>query len=233
MDALFAQIPAHLAYGAMWAGFGAGHSVLAGEAGLRWLHRRFGARHRLAYNALAAIHLAAVFAAGWGLLGNLSAPALPDWARGAMLAVQGAGWVLMMCAVRGYDLGRLAGTAQARAGAAGVDLPADEPLRTEGLHRYVRHPIYTAGFLVLWGAATDPLGLSTAIWASLYLLVGAAAEERRLLARYGASYAAYRASVPAFVPRWRGQAARPLSRAPVSCYSRHGVRDERADGDEQ
>jgi len=78
-------------------------------------------------------------------------------------------------------------------------------LRVDGLHRYVRHPLYSAVFLVLWGAVWSPLGLMTAFFGSIYLVIGAWLEERRLIARYGDDYAAYRARVPAFIP-WRGRA---------------------------
>ena len=42
---------------------------------------------------------------------------------------------------------------------------------------------------------------------SLYLVVGAAFEERGLLRLYGADYADYRRRVPAFIP-WKGRALR-------------------------
>ena len=44
--------------------------------------------------------------------------------------------------------------------------------------------------------------LATALWASLYLIAGSRFEERDLLRRFGADYAAYRDRVPGLVP-WR------------------------------
>lgn len=125
---------------------------------------------------------------------------LPGWARGALALVHLGGWAVMLFSARFYDLGRLGGLTQLRH----PDQPADESLRRDGPHAWVRHPLYSGGFLILWGAALSPLGLATAVWGSLYLLIGTACEERRLLARYGQDYAAYRARVPAFVP-WRGR----------------------------
>jgi protein-S-isoprenylcysteine O-methyltransferase Ste14 len=85
------------------------------------------------------------------------------------------------------------------------DRDAPEPLRLDGPHRFVRHPLYTALFLVLWGRAFDEAMIATAVWGSLYLIVGTRFEERKLLRLHGAAYARYRARVPAFLP-WKGRA---------------------------
>ena len=88
----------------------------------------------------------------------------------------------------------------------------DEPLVTGGLHRWVRHPIYTAAFMILWGLVRDPLSLATACWGSLYLIIGTRLEESKLSRRYGEDYRRYQGRVPAFVP-WRG---RPLPSGSVN-----------------
>jgi len=81
----------------------------------------------------------------------------------------------------------------------------DEPLRLDGLHRFVRHPLYAAGLLILWGRIGGPFELATAVWGTLYIVIGTAMEERRLARLYGADYTAYRQRVPAYVP-WKGRA---------------------------
>ena len=103
-------------------------------------------------------------------------------------------------ALLGYDRGRFLGTTQIRSPGG----EADEALKTGGLHRYVRHPLYSGVFLVLWGHAQTEFSLATAVWGSIYLLIGAMYEERRLIGRYGEAYVAYRRRVPAFIP-WRGR----------------------------
>lgn len=137
---------------------------------------------------------------GASTLAGEPAYALPGWARVGLGLVHVGGWAVMLYAARFYDLGRLGGLSQLRH----PEAPADEELRRDGPHAWVRHPLYSGAFLILWGAALSPLGLATALWGSLYLLIGTACEEKRLLARYGDEYAAYRAGVPAFVP-WRGK----------------------------
>lgn len=192
---------AHVVYALAWLSFGAGHSLLAAARPHAWLVARFGRFHRLAFNGIAVVHVAAVWAVGWGVLGDRPAFPLPIPVVAVMSAVAVLGVVLLVVFLRAYDPGRLIGTAQMR----GRGDDADEPLRLDGIHRWVRHPLYAAGFLVLWGRAVDPLGLATAIWASAYLVIGSLFEERKLLARFGAPYAEYRRRVPRFIP-WKGRA---------------------------
>ncbi len=189
-------VVAHLLYALAWLSFAAGHSVLAAPRGRAWLEGRFGDRHRLVYNAVAVVHLAAVVGVGWAVLGGAPGFHRPGWLVAAQAAVLAAGLALGAVAARDYDLGRLAGTRPDR-------MATPEPLNVTGLHRWVRHPLYAAGLLILWGVATDPPGVATAVWGSLYLVIGSRFEERRLLRLYGTAYATYRARVPAFVP-WRG-----------------------------
>lgn len=192
----------HVLYGAGWVSFGLGHSLLIHTP---WLHHWFGHAHRLAFNGIAVVHLALVWLLGLAVLGNAPYPDLPVWLDAALIGLQVAGLVLGAVALGGYDLGRLGGLTQWRNGQAGIAAPEDEPLRTDGLHRWVRHPLYLAGFLILWGASRDAWGAATAVWGTAYLLAGTVFEERRLIRIYGDAYRAYRRRVPAFFP-WR----RPL-----------------------
>lgn len=196
----------HLIAAAAWILFGAVHSLLAAERVKRALAARLGGAVRLAYNLFAVAHLALT----WWLAEGWAGAAAGAFDRPPALAVgQGVAFTLglglMLVGLRGYDLGRFSGLAQWRAARRGTALTDDEPLRVDGLHRYVRHPLYTAGFLLLWGRVADPASLSTALWTSLYLVVGTLFEERKLLRLYGSAYARYRARVPMYLP-WRGRA---------------------------
>ena len=189
-----------LFYALAWASFGLVHSLLARGGGAALLRRVFGAGDRLAYNGIAAVHLLAILLIGQMLLGDRSDFALPEWLVWLQWCGLAFGLLVGLRALGGYDLGLFAGTKQLRGGA----IDGDEPLATRGLHRYVRHPLYSALFLCLWGLADDPLSLATAIWGSLYTLIGTYFEERKLLALYGQAYADYRSQVPAFFP-WKGR----------------------------
>ncbi|MCB2102683.1 MAG: isoprenylcysteine carboxylmethyltransferase family protein [Rhodobacterales bacterium] len=195
---------AHLAYGAAWASFGLGHSWLAGRGPKARLARLLGPFYRLAYNGFAVAHIGAVYLAGLWLFAGHGTWALPPALATAGLAVHLLGWVLMLWGLRGYDLGLLAGTGQVRQARAGLPPVEDEPLRLDGPHRYVRHPLYAGGVLILVGRVHDDLSAATAVFGCLYLWIGTLFEERRLLRLYGDAYARYRARVPAVLP-WRGR----------------------------
>ncbi|MCF8481001.1 MAG: isoprenylcysteine carboxylmethyltransferase family protein [Rhodospirillum sp.] len=191
-----AAIRAWVLHGLGWLSFGFGHSLFASGPGRRLLHNLFGRGHRLAFNAIALVHVGGVFWLGEETLGRrpgILSSSLAFWGLSTLTL---AGLAFGVWSLRYYDGGRLIGIRQLREPTANED----EDLRLDGPHRWMRHPLYTAAFLILWGRAVDPLGLSTALWGSLYLLVGTGFEERKLLALHGESYAAYRRRVPAFVP---------------------------------
>jgi len=198
-------VQAHLFYAFAWLGFGV---VYSGLAGARLKDRFTGAPHaawRLAYNVVVAAQLGAVWLVGGVVFAGAQAYAPEPWAAAVLSALYVAGWVLMIFALPGYDLGRLAGTRQLRDHWRGASVTKYEPLRRDGLHRFVRHPLYAAGFLIVWGRIGGPFELATAVWGTLYIVIGTALEERRLLNLCGADYTVYRQRAPAYVP-WKGRA---------------------------
>ncbi len=192
-------------YALAWLSYGLVHSSLAGADIKARLHPFLGPYYRLVYNLVAIVHIGGIGLFGaWVFDGGREVAPIDEW-RGVMRLLSVVGWAAFVLALRTYDLGRLLGTAQIRAHKAGAPFEEDEPLIAAGFHAYVRHPLYTAGFLILWGAAWTDLGLATASWGSLYLIIGARFEERRLRLVYGDSYREYCRQVPAFIP-WRGKA---------------------------
>ncbi len=207
MEDLFSHptpLEAQAIYALAWLSFGVVHSVLAGVSAKRRLNSLFGVYYRLAYNLWAGLHIAAVWAFGGALMGDQAnfAPAAP--AETALLGVTVLGWVVLVMALREYDLGRFSGLAQIRAQRKGITLSEDEPLITSGLHRFVRHPLYLGVYLILWGGATGDFGLATAVWGSVYLVIGAGFEDRKLLVLYGDEFRDYKDRIPAVIP-WRGR----------------------------
>jgi protein-S-isoprenylcysteine O-methyltransferase Ste14 len=74
-------------------------------------------------------------------------------------------------------------------------------LVTSGLYRYVRHPIYTAGLILIWLIPIltwNLLALNLGLTA--YTFIGAYFEERKLLREFGDSYAEYREHTPMLIP---------------------------------
>lgn len=199
------MIAAHTTYALAWFSFGLGHSLLAGTRAKALLAPTLGPYYRLSYNLLAGIHILAVWLLGHWAFAESPPFALPGAAQTGMTGLSVLGVAILLLALRGYDLGRLAGTAQIRNHYLRIAEPEDEPLRTDGFHAWVRHPLYAGVYMILWGNAQDPFSLATAIWGSAYLAIGTMFEERRLLKLYGDAYQRYRARVPAVFP-WLGKA---------------------------
>jgi len=190
-------------YFLLWVSFGAGHSLLATTAIRKRVARRIGAFERLAYNGIAVIHLALVLLGGAWLLGRAPTFDMPIGVRLLFGIAQALGLLGVAFALREYDIGRFAGLTQIREGATELsDLP-DEPFVVTGLHRYVRHPLYAASILFLIGGSTSLLGLTTAIFAAAYFVIGMKFEDRKLARLYGDPYQTYRARTPAIIPYWR------------------------------
>jgi protein-S-isoprenylcysteine O-methyltransferase Ste14 len=111
----------------------------------------------------------------------------------------------------GFGIMVVAGTALGR-GLTATPLPnAHAQLRTTGLYRFVRHPIYT-GLLLTSAAFTVGTGsvtrLAVLVLLVLLLTMKARWEEVRLARRFD-GYAAYAATTPRFVPvRVRSSAGR-------------------------
>lgn len=192
----------HTAYAFLWLSFGVGHSALADRRLKRPLQRFVGSGYRIAYNIVAVAHFAAIYFLGRFLLAsNGLSFSFPQFWQPISFAMQVSGIGIIVVALSHYDLGRFAGTTQIRRRETDVDgEAAAERLHISGLHRWVRHPLYLGVFLVLWSRVTDEFGLATAVWASIYLIVGAKLEEGRLVDIYGDAYAAYRQRVPMFFP---------------------------------
>ena len=187
----------HLVYALAWLSFGIGHSLLAGAKRHRGFLAATGRFHRITYNAIAIVHLGLVLALGRFLAIGSTGFQLPFWLVWLENAMSVAGLALGIAALSSYRAAPFLGLAQLR-----NEGDEDEPLVLDGLHRWVRHPLYSASFLILWGLARSQLGIATAVWASLYLIIGSRIEERRLVARYGEAYRAYRLTTPAFLPRF-------------------------------
>lgn len=74
---------------------------------------------------------------------------------------------------------------------------------TSGLYRWVRHPLYTAGLAFIW--LTSPMTrnlLALNIGLTLYLILGAIYEERKLVREFGEQYTRYQQEVPMLIPRF-------------------------------
>ena len=74
-----------------------------------------------------------------------------------------------------------------------------------GLYKFVRHPLYSAGLLFMWCSpimTTNSFIISFCL--TIYIVIGAKIEERKLVAEFGEIYEDYRLNVPMLIPsiRW-------------------------------
>lgn len=186
-----------------WLAYGALHSWLASLGTKAWVMRHWPSlapAYRLAYNVLATLLLIPPLALTLSLPGGVvwDVPAWIAWPA-AIAAVAGFVWSL-----RWYDMGEFLGLAQWRR----HDGREREGFVLSPLHRYVRHPWYSLGLLLLWTRDLNAAWLTTAVVVTLYLLVGSRLEERKLTERYGEAYRRYQARVPALIP-WPGRRLSP------------------------
>ena len=190
-------------YALLWLLFAVKHSLLARVAVQAKLERHLGHWYRFVYNLVAAITILLVYIAGRYLLANNGFSILNN-SIGTVLSItlQIAGLITLLVALTQYDIGRFSGITQLRTKER-LSETSHEPLQQRGLNRWVRHPLYTGAFLVLWGGAGSSLGLWTAIWGSLYLVIGTHFEERKLIALYKDSYRQYQQQVPRYFPSLR------------------------------
>jgi protein-S-isoprenylcysteine O-methyltransferase Ste14 len=97
------------------------------------------------------------------------------------------------------------------AAAAALNSTSTARLVTAGLHRYVRHPLYTTSLIVLYLVSPMTVNrLAFVIGVHLYFFVGSIFEERKLVCEFGEAYRQYQRKVPRLLPRpWllRHQAA--------------------------
>ena len=79
------------------------------------------------------------------------------------------------------------------------------PLQTEGLHSYIRHPLYFGTLLLIWSLFALFPSLSNLISCciiSIYTFAGIRIEERKLVMEFGHSYIEYTRKVPMLIPRF-------------------------------
>jgi methanethiol S-methyltransferase len=70
-----------------------------------------------------------------------------------------------------------------------------------GLYKLVRHPLYTCGLILVWLPPVMTWNLlAFAIGATVYILIGAYFEERKLVAEFGQAYLDYRKRTPMLIP---------------------------------
>jgi len=187
-----------------WILYGAIHSLLATEQLKQWAKKAFpDAFHayRLAYNLLATVLLLVPL---W-LMYQYPGDPLWHWPDGVGLAMNAAALAALVgfaLSLRAYDNAEFLGLRQlsCRTG----QTASTPPMSLSTAHRFVRHPWYFYGLVILWTREMNAALLTSAVIITLYLVIGSRLEERKLVACYGDAYRAYQRRVPALIPLpWR------------------------------
>jgi methanethiol S-methyltransferase len=189
------------------------HSILASEKvkelAMGWFGEKLARFYRLAYNLLAGLSFLPVLALAAILpdhrLYTVPLPWSALMVAGELLAV-----VALMAGFQQTDTREFLGLRQMVGEAMGK--PPEDPIEmarrrlvTTGLYRHVRHPLYTAGMVFIWLLPMMTVNvLAINIGMTVYVVVGAYFEERKLRHEYGREYDDYAAVTPMFIPFIKG-----------------------------
>ena len=141
---------------------------------------------------------------------------LPGQGADVLWAVYAAGWAIAVSSTFAVSHVDLFGLRQAWLHARRVRY-SPPPFTERGLYGRIRHPLMAGFVVVFWSAPVMTAGhVLFAAAATGYILAGIAFEEHDLIQGLGGTYAAYRAGVPALIPRpW-------LRRPPAGVLAKQG-----------
>ena len=186
--------------GLLWLGYFLLHSLFASL----WLKARVAARwptlmpyYRLGFNTLAVMLILPPLTLMW-LLG-----AEPLWQyRGIWdllrFSLMGLALVGFIWSLRFYDGSEFIGLRQLHENLQQIE--DQERLHISPLHRFVRHPWYSLGLVLIWTQEMDAARLTSAVMMTGYLVVGSLLEERKLRVYHGERYRRYQQRVPGLIP---------------------------------
>jgi protein-S-isoprenylcysteine O-methyltransferase Ste14 len=178
--------------------WGVVHSILASYGFKHIVRRLFGApafymMYRFSYNVFA---IASFFPL---LLMLVTFPDHPlynipsPWVY-VMTILQGLAVFTLVAGIMQTGLFEFAGLAHL---SAAYDDSKPAGLVVDGLYAYIRHPLYTAGMVFIWLSPEMTVN-RLVVWVifTLYIIIGAYFEEKKLLTDFGPAYAEYKARTP-------------------------------------
>lgn len=181
-----------------WSAYFALHSWLAANATKAWVGRRWPRllpAYRVVFNLISIVVLLPVL---W-LVYSTGGGWLWQWHGGLAWVANGlalAALLAFFASSRAYDMGEFLGLRQLRQGGEAES----QTFSLSFFHRYVRHPWYCFGLVLVWAHDMNAPLLVSAVAITLYLVVGSQLEERKLVAQFGQQYRDYMAKVPGLIP---------------------------------
>ena len=183
-----------------WLAYFVLHSLLASLMVKSWVARKFPRRmsvYRLGSNILSTLTLLPML---W-LMHRYPGPTLWAWTGAGFWFANGLALAALIGFVRSaryYDTGEFLGLRQWKTAMHRIE--DQESFRISPFHRYVRHPWYSLGLVLIWTRDMNAALLLSAVLMTAYLFIGAHLEEQKLIARYGAAYRRYMQRVPGLIP---------------------------------
>jgi protein-S-isoprenylcysteine O-methyltransferase Ste14 len=207
LSQISAALPAQLPLLLGWVLYALFHSLTASTACKNFIQRRWpgffvtagnphGTSYRLLYNLLAVLLLLPLAA----LMVKTPGPQLWAWSGPMAWLMNGIVVLALVSFLRngsGYDLMAFLGLRTA------TDV-ATPTLVISDWHRFVRHPWYSLGLILIWTRDMSAAGFVSAEAITMYFIIGSRLEERKLVAEFGERYREYQRQVPRLFPRpWR------------------------------
>jgi len=174
------------------------HSLMASLSFKEFLRRAFGKGlirvYRLFYNVFSVVSFVPILYLMIVLPDKVLYKFPSPW-NYLMLTGQGISVILLVVTVLQTDMLSFVGLRQL------FQEEKQGKLVTSGFYRYIRHPLYTFGLLILWLSPSVTIN-SFVVYLSLtiYIFVGVFFEERKLIREFGQSYMDYKASTPMLIP---------------------------------
>jgi methanethiol S-methyltransferase len=176
------------------------HSLLAShkvkELTRHWFGERMSRFHRLAYNIFSVVSFLPVLAIA-ALTPDRTLYQVPMPWSAAMVFGQVLAVVALVVGFLQTDVWEFVGLRQV----AGPIETREGKLVTRGLYRYIRHPLYAAGIAFIWLLPLMTVNvLAINISMTVYVVIGAMFEERKLRREFRQEYGDYAAHTPMFIP---------------------------------
>jgi protein-S-isoprenylcysteine O-methyltransferase Ste14 len=157
--------------------------------------------YRLGFNLLSSLLILPILWLSWLDPG----PSLWRWQGAAAWLANGLAIAALLgfwLSLKHYDMQEFLGLRQLRHKVRKIE--DQEHLRISPFHRFVRHPWYFFGLVLLWTRDMSATTLLTSVLVTLYFVIGSRMEERKLLVYHGDAYRRYMARVPGLIPRpWK------------------------------
>ncbi len=183
-----------------WIGYFALHSALASlvvkrQVAAGWPNLM--PYYRLLFNILASLLILPIL---W-LTYHDPEPTLWRWQRIAAWLANGLALAAILgfwLSLKSYDMQEFLGLRQLQLQVRKVE--DQEHFHLSPFHRFVRHPWYFFGLVLVWTRDMSVTTLVSSVFITLYFVAGSWLEEQKLLVYHGDVYRRYMARVPGLIP---------------------------------